>query len=39
MAKRIFSWEKKFLLPLLTEKNYWAGNSYYEDLEVTIYGQ
>ena len=23
----------------LTEKNYWADNSYYSDLEVTIYGQ
>ena len=23
----------------LTEKNHWADNSYYSDLEVTIYGQ
>ena len=28
----------KALTPL-TENNYWADNSYYSDLEVTIYGQ
>ena len=27
------------LVSSLTEKNYWADNSYYSDLEVTIYGQ
>ena len=29
----------KVLIPSLTEKNYWADNSYYSELEVTIYGQ
>ena len=29
----------QMLLGALTEKNYWADNSYYSDLEVTIYGQ
>ena len=23
----------------LAERNYWADNSYYSDLEVTVYGQ
>ena len=33
--------KKKYMLLLvtLTEKNYWDDNSYYSDLEVTIYGQ
>ena len=28
-----------FLTISLTERNYWADNSYYSDLEVTIYGK
>ena len=30
---------KQMSLSSLTEKNYWADNSYYSDLEVSIYGQ
>ena len=46
--KKIVSltWNRKLILrnrihkiTTLTEKNYWADNSYYSDLEVTIYGQ